>query len=215
MKVRAFRLQKHKERSWLLEWCRFYFVFLFCFLTLILAIFLLKIVSWFVLISMILFSVLFSNFVEYSVHRWPMHVPIPFFKKLYKSHSGEHHRYFTFEYMHIETKQDILSASTHFRAVLALILGVILPVSIVFGLFFGINIGILFYACGMANFLIYEFTHLVAHLPSENNLLKIPYFKNAKERHKQHHQTKLMHSWNFNVSYPIFDKLFGTFYKKG
>ena len=43
--------------------------------------------------------------------------------------------------------------------------------------------------------------------------MKIPGFKRVRELHLQHHVPELMSKYNFNITYPIGDWLFGTHYR--
>lgn len=168
-----------------------------------------SITLWQVL-AVAVFTFFFSNFVEYVVHRFPMHRMVKHLKGLYRGHAGEHHRYFTHEYMNIEQRFDLLVAMTNPRAIVMLIGAIMIPMSILFGLLFGASIGLFAYVCFMLNYFLFEVTHLATHVPNGHWLLKIPYFRDAKERHKLHHNTREMREWNFNVSFPLFDRVFKT-----
>lgn len=213
MKVRAYRLNYRGNEPEIYGWIRLITIVSFCIGTLIASLLMIESISLVAFLLVSLFTIVYSNFIEYFIHRWPMHTKFPLMKKLYKIHSGNHHRYFTDEYMNIETKQDVLSTITNFSAVLMLVFAIIIPTSLLLGFTFGYDVGVLFYACAIGYYLFYELTHFVSHLPFENVLLKIPYFKSAKIRHSLHHNTKMMREWNFNVSYPIFDKVFKTLHK--
>lgn len=155
-------------------------------------------------------SFVFANFVEYSVHRWPMHSLYKPLKTLYKAHSGDHHRYFTHEAMEVETKDDYTFATTNAKSVATLFGAILIPTTILIGFVLGLNIASWFYIGSMAYYMLYETTHLTSHLKDDHLLLKIPYFRKAKARHRTHHNTRLMRECNFNVSFPLFDRVFGT-----
>lgn len=157
----------------------------------------------------ILGCIIFSNFVEYMLHRFPMHIPIGFLKPIYKKHAGLHHRYFTFNNMGIDDTQDIFHVITSFKVVLLFIGGIILPIT---GLFLLINIqlSLLFFVSAMSYYLIYELTHLICHWKQDSIITKLPYFRKRREYHKTHHDSKLMRENNFNVSIPIMDLIFKT-----
>ena len=115
--------------------------------------------------------------------------------------------------MSVEQRKDYLSATTNPRAVVMLIGAIVIPMSLMLWAIFGLGIGLTFYAGAISYYLIYELTHLATHLPKSNWIFKIPYFRKARERHMLHHNTRMMHNWNFNVSFPLFDHLFGTLHE--
>lgn len=158
-------------------------------------------------------TVVIANLVEYSIHRFPMHKLFKgsnFLTKIYKNHSGNHHRYFTDKEMSIDCKEDMREVFTYPRVILFFIVFIIGPLSLLFGLLLSLNSGLLFFATALAYYAIYEFTHFATHLPEDHWISKLPYIRGAKERHRLHHNTRLMREWNFNVSFPLMDKLFKT-----
>ena len=209
MRVRAYRMDRRKSKKERSGLTRLAAICGFCLFTLAASIILLNAVSLTTFLAVFMFSTVFSNFVEYAVHRWPMH-RLTKLKALYKIHSGEHHRYFTHEYMSIETKEDMQFATTNARTITMLVGAIMIPMSLLLGGIFGANVGLLFYACAMSYYILYELTHFSTHLPVGHWLLKLPYFKGALQRHRLHHNSRLMREWNFNVSLPLFDWIFGT-----
>jgi len=158
-------------------------------------------------------ALIVSNFVEYSFHRWPMHKRFSILKKMYKTHSGQHHRYFTNEYMDIECDEDRREVFAKWFTVFLLIFLIVLPTSIFCLLLISHNIGILLFATCIMYYGIYESIHCIAHHPDNHFLLKIPFMKWAKKHHKLHHNTKLMRNYNFNIGLPIMDIIFKTLKK--
>lgn len=159
-------------------------------------------------------ALILANLVEYAFHRWPMHKLMQLFKKMYKTHSGKHHRYFNHEHMNIECEDDIHEVFASPLTVIAFIFLIVLPLSFLTGFLFSPNVGILFFATCMAYYGLYEFVHFCTHLPDNHIFMKIPFMKLAKEHHKLHHNTRMMRKWNFNIGLPFMDLLFGTLYKK-
>lgn len=157
-------------------------------------------------------AMIFSSVMEYVIHRYPMHQMPNFLVGFYKQHSGIHHRYFTYKHMQVDDGIDLNEALTNTRVTVMLFAFIIIPMSLLLGLFIA-NLGLLFFATTTSYFIFYELTHLVTHLPATNFLTKLPYFRGACKRHRVHHNTKLMHKWNFNVSFPLLDKIFGTLIK--
>jgi hypothetical protein len=154
---------------------------------------------------------LIANFVEYFTHRWPMH-QIWRKGKTYKDHSGDHHRFFTNKDMEMEESNDLSVALTKVRMLWVALFGAIIPLSFLFSLF-SMNAGLLFFISVVSYYMLYELTHLSTHLKKEHWLTRMPYFKRARQRHQLHHNTRLMHQWNFNVSFALADRVFGTLHK--
>lgn len=159
-------------------------------------------------ILFILGSIIFSNFVEYFLHRFPMH-RLTFLKGIYKLHTSVHHRYFTSELMNIESKEDIFHVSTSIKIICLFIGSIVLPISFLISLL-SLNLGILFFIVAMSYYLVYELTHLYCHLPPDRWWGNIPYLRSCRRRHRRHHNPKIMRTKDFNVSFPIFDYIFNT-----
>jgi len=213
-KTQSFREEYKKKKSYILSGS-FYFL-LVIIGSLFLSIFSLFFISNLHLLELMIVPIaLFaSNFVEYSFHRWPMHHKRFFiFEKMYKTHSGQHHRYFTNEYMDIECDKDRREVFAKWFTVFLLIFLIVLPISIFCFLLFGQNIGILFFATCITYYGIYESIHCIVHHPDNHFLLKIPFMKLAKKHHKAHHDTKIMRNYNFNIGLPMMDIIFNTLKK--
>ena len=214
MKVRAFRKNHRKSTSYLLSGLAHLVAIMGgSFLISIIAIFFVSGLSW-VELSIIPVAIILANFVEYAFHRWPMHSVVKPLKKMYKIHSGKHHRYFTHEYMNIECDEDMREVFATATTVILFISFIVLPVSILSALFISTNVGLLFFATSMMYYGIYEFIHFATHLSLDHWVLKIPFMKSAKSHHQLHHNTKVMRHCNFNIGLPIMDLLFGTYRKE-
>ncbi len=156
---------------------------------------------------------LFANFAEYFGHKRYMHRPRPPFDAVYKRHTVEHHHFFTHEAMAYESPRD-------FKMVL------FPPVLIVF--FFGLfalpvgallwlvatpNVARLFVATAVGYYLTYEWLHFSYHLP-ETVLARVPLLGFLRRHHTAHHDLALMGKWNFNLTLPLCDLLFGTYHRR-
>ena len=62
-------------------------------------------------------------------------------------------------------------------------------------------------------YLLYEFLHFSSHAKEGSFLKKLPFIKTLSQNHLNHHRLELMEKYNFNITFPIFDKLLGTYYK--
>jgi hypothetical protein len=158
---------------------------------------------------------LYANLAEYWGHRTAMHHPVPGLGLIYKRHAGQHHRFFTHESMPLDSSRD-------FRAVLFppslaffFILAFALPAWWLLALLTSDNVGWLFVATALAYFLNYEILHLAYHAPAHSALQRLPGFARLQRLHRTHHDPALMAKYNFNITYPIGDLLFGTLRRQG
>lgn len=159
---------------------------------------------------------LVANFVEYVAHRYPLHRPMWPLRYVYKAHGIQHHRFFTGD-----SEAHMTTSDPHDFAVVlfgplsqaVLIVGAGLPAALLLGVLAGPNAAWLFGAMATAYFLTYEWLHLLYHLPSSNPLTRLPGIRALSRHHLAHHELRLMSKWNFNITFPIFDALFGTTWK--
>lgn len=155
---------------------------------------------------------LFANLFEYVVHRWPLHHSVKPLRELFRRHTLEHHNFFTHDAMTYESSRD-------FKMVL-------FPAAVIFVLFglaslggalvawiLGLNCGLLFIATAILYYLNYEALHFVYHLPETNALARLAIVKRLRKLHTLHHDKKVMSHSNFNITYPLFDWVFGTVYR--
>jgi len=164
--------------------------------------------SWWHLLTVPLAFVV-SNFVEYVAHRWPMHRPTIFGKHIYKKHAAIHHRYFTYEDMVLEESKDLYEILSNPRHIVAFLVLSIIPVSALLCLL-SWNLGFLFAATAILYYLAYEWIHLASHMPPEHWIPSLPVLRSLCDHHRKHHDTRRMREANFNIAFPLFDRLFGT-----
>lgn len=153
---------------------------------------------------------LYSNLSEYLGHRGPMHHRTRFLGGIFQRHTIEHHSFFTDEAATFESSRD-------YRAVL------FPPIMLVF--FFGCfavpvgailyflvspNVCFLFVFTSILYYLNYELFHFAYHFEPDSWLGRLPIVRRLRQHHIAHHNKKLMTRYNFNITYPICDRLFGT-----
>ena len=156
---------------------------------------------------------LYCNVAEYLGHRGPMHRRTRLLAGIFQRHTVEHHSFFTDEAMNFESTRD-------YRAVL------FPPVLLVFFFgFFAVPVGALLYVLVSANvcflfvstailyYLNYELFHFSYHLDPQSWLGRTPLIRRLRRNHVRHHDRAMMTRYNFNITYPICDRLFGTFYR--
>lgn len=155
----------------------------------------------------------FANVVEYLVHRYLMHVPRAGLGRLYKRHTGQHHRFFTDEAMTTDSARDF--AIILFPPfVVVFFLGLIAaPVAFALGWVLGPDAGLLFGMVALSYFLFYEWMHLASHLPPESALGRMPGVAFVREHHRAHHDPRRMRHYNFNITVPLTDWLVGTLWR--
>ena len=156
-------------------------------------------------------TLLYANLAEYLGHRWPMHRPFRGLKLIYRRHAGQHHRFFTHEHMRLDSLRDLRAVLFPPILVIFFFGGFGIPVGIALNFGFSPNVAWLFVASAIAYFLNYEFLHLAYHLHPESFLGRRRLIRRLRGLHTLHHDPALMTRWNFNISYPICDLLFGTF----
>jgi hypothetical protein len=157
---------------------------------------------------------LYSNLAEYLGHRGPMHKKTRLLAGIFQRHTVEHHSFFTDEAISFDSPRD-------YRAVL------FPPILLVF--FFGFfaapvgailyylvspNVCFLFVFTAILYYLNYELFHFSYHLDPQSWLGRLGLIRRLREHHVTHHNRALMTHYNFNITYPICDRLFGTLYKE-
>lgn len=133
-------------------------------------------------------NLLLLNFLEYTLHRWPMHRP----GTLLYEHVTIHHKAVHARWNHIEDRNVILPPY-----VMATVAGIIGTVSGLLWLW-SPRAALLFAVCGTFYYLIYELLHYAFH---RGSLLLLAH------HHLIHHRHSVR---NFNIFLPIFDTIFGT-----
>ena len=156
---------------------------------------------------------LVANLVEYLAHRYPLHRPMALLRYIYKAHAVQHHRFFTGDSaanMTTPEPRDFAVVLFGPLSQAAFLLGIGLPVCLALGALTSANCAYLFGATATAYFLTYEWLHLLYHLPASNPLTRLPGLARLQRHHLRHHELRLMSKWNFNITFPIFDRVFGT-----
>jgi hypothetical protein len=158
-------------------------------------------------------SFLVANATEYFGHRGPMHHRTRGLGLVYRRHTQQHHHFFTHEAMAYESSHDFRMVL--FPPVLLLFfLGAIaIPIGAVFFVLGSPNAGWLFVATGMGYFLTYEWLHFCYHLPIQHPLARLPLLARLRRHHMVHHDLRRMGRFNFNITFPLCDRLFGTVWK--
>lgn len=152
---------------------------------------------------------LLANLFEWWVHRHVMHRRRPLLSVLFDRHTPEHHRIFVYGDMEIRAFRELRLVLIPAAGVLGIVL-LTAPAACLAGLLFGNNVAWLVLS-GAALYVVgYELTHLCYHLPERFVLYRWPLVRHLREHHARHHAPELMQGFNFNVTVPLGDWLFGT-----
>jgi hypothetical protein len=153
---------------------------------------------------------LYTNLFEYIGHRFPMHHQYQSLKAVFKRHTVQHHHFFTNEHMNCDSVNDFKIIL--FPPVLLIFFSLffVAPIFAFIFYFFSLNAALIYVATTLAYYLNYEWFHLAYHLPETNLVYHIPGLRALRSLHHNHHNHKLMDKHNFNISYPVFDFIFGS-----
>jgi hypothetical protein len=153
---------------------------------------------------------LVANVSEYFGHKGPMHRPVRGLGILFQRHTREHHRFFTSEAMHYESARDFKMVLFP-PVMLVFFLGALAtPIAAVLFWALSANAGWLFVVVAMSYFLTYETLHFAYHLQPHSWVGRLPFMEVLRRHHTRHHDPKLMGRYNFNITFPICDRVFGT-----
>ena len=156
---------------------------------------------------------LYANLCEYLAHRHPMHNKTRFLGPIFRRHTIEHHAFFTDEASTYDTTQDFKAILFPpfmllvFNGCFAFPMGALLYFSI------SPNVSFLFVLTAVLYFLNYELLHFSYHMDPQSWVGRLPFMVRLRRHHLRHHDMRLMTRYNFNITYPICDYLFGTIYK--
>ena len=151
---------------------------------------------------------LISNLVEYLVHRYPMHHRLGPRNVIY-AHVTIHHNFYNNEHFYFEQHRDLMASLLPWYA----FLGVSVVVAVVGGgvyLLAGLNEARFFALVAYSYYLLYEILHAAYHTPPGSLVKKLPGVSRLARTHLNHHRSANMAKWNFNITFPICDRLFGT-----
>jgi hypothetical protein len=156
-----------------------------------------------------------ANFIEWMVHRNPMHRPLrP--RIMYRNHAQLHHLAFTEGRMVIGNTGELGLIMMPWYTMLGLFL-VASPVMVIAGVLRGPGLSGVFLLGAVAYFLCYETLHALYHLPDATldraGIGRVRAFRRLQAHHRHHHILGRMAAVNFNVTFPLMDRLFGTLEK--
>jgi hypothetical protein len=151
----------------------------------------------------------FANLVEWFAHKHLMHHRRRPFTVLFDRHTPEHHRVYHYESMALEDPRELRLVLIPALGVLGIVL-LAAPAALLAGLLVNENVGWLFLMTSAVYVVGYELSHLAYHLPERSLVYRLPFLRALREHHARHHHPELMQKWNFNVTIPLGDLVFGT-----
>lgn len=153
---------------------------------------------------------LIANVGEYLGHRGPMHHRRSGLALLFERHTQQHHRFYTHAAMAAESPRDFQMVLFP-PVMLVFFLGCLAaPIGLVLALVGGANLGWLFVATAVGYFLTYEWLHFSYHQPVDTWIGRNAIVRRLRRHHAIHHDPARMTTVNFNITFPIADRLFGT-----
>ena len=164
------------------------------------------------------FAFIYTNLMEYWGHRGPMHhQPRGWRRQLlsgvYRRHTLRHHRFFRHDAMAFGSSRDFHAVLFPPVLVVFFLLVTVLPSGLLVAWLLGSNVGWLYAATVFAYFLNYELLHFAYHTREDSPVGRLPGMTLLRRLHTLHHDPRLMGKYNFNITYPLGDWLFGTLYR--
>lgn len=153
-----------------------------------------------------------ANLLEWTVHRFPMHRPMPP-RIMYKNHAMLHHIAFTDRNMPVGGARELGLVMMPWYTMIGLFV-VASPVMVIAGVLRGPGLAGVFVLAAVLYFVSYETLHALYHLPDEtlNRIVlgRLGVFRRMQAHHARHHVLRRMAEVNFNVTVPLMDWLLGT-----
>lgn len=156
---------------------------------------------------------LYANLSEYFGHRGPMHHKTRFLTKVFERHSIEHHSFFTDKAATFDSSQDYKAVLFPPILLVFFIGAFAIPVGALLYWLISPNVCFLFVLTAVLYFLNYELLHFAYHVDPASWIGRLPFMSRLRQHHIAHHNRQLMTRYNFNITYPICDRVFGTLYR--
>jgi len=151
----------------------------------------------------------FANAFERWIHRGPMHHPTRGLRILYERYTLQHHVFYPADHMAFREPRELFYVLFPPLALPALMV-VNLPIPLLLGTLVSANLAWLFFLSVLAYYFVYEWFHFAHHLRRDSWLGRRAVVGWLRTHHTRHHELALMEKGNFNVSFPLWDRLLGT-----
>lgn len=156
---------------------------------------------------------LYANLSEYLGHRGPMHHRTRFLTAIFERHTILHHSFFTDEAPSFDSSKDFKAVLFPPVLLIFFIGAFAVPVGAMLYFLVSPNVCYLFVMTAVLYFLNYELLHFAYHTDPNSKIGRLPFLNRLRRHHLIHHNRRLMSRYNFNITYPICDRLFSTLYK--
>lgn len=153
---------------------------------------------------------LYANLAEYLGHRFVMHRRRPGLGLIYERHALQHHRFFTHEAMQYESSDDFQAVLFPPMLIVFFATAFIVPAALLLAWLFSANVAWLFVIVALGYYGCYEILHFAYHQDEGSWILNLPGVRRMRQLHLSHHDPEIMKHGNFNITWPICDRLFGT-----
>ncbi|HEU4381977.1 MAG TPA: sterol desaturase family protein [Anaeromyxobacteraceae bacterium] len=171
------------------------------------AVALLRDVRWWEVALVPVLAAVLSAF-EWHAHREVLHRHLRPLGALYRHHM-QHHILFVKGELAMRDPRELRMVLLPVVAILALF-AVVLPVALLLHLAGQRNLALIWTATSVGYATVYEWLHLGWHLPEHSLAAQLPVLRTLRRLHELHHDPKLMHRYNLNVTVPLWDWLNGT-----
>lgn len=155
---------------------------------------------------------LVANWVEYRVHKGPMHQRRPPWQILFERHTRQHHVYFDDTHMSARSDREYYWVFFPWWAV-----GLVVITAALFALPLAMtvsrNAALLFFATAIGYYLTYEWLHFSYHLHPQSVIGRLGIVRFLRKLHSVHHHPGWMTRHNFNITFPICDWCFNTLHR--
>jgi hypothetical protein len=157
---------------------------------------------------------LLANIVEYFFHKGPLHHRCKAVDRVFEGHTIGHHGYFPHNNMGVKNVRETYWVFFPWFAIILLLIFAIPICGLLWWATQSSNVATFFLVTSTSYFLLYEWLHLTYHLPQDTYVFRIPVLGRSllylRTHHEVHHNQKLMGKYNFNITFPILDWVFGT-----
>ena len=153
-----------------------------------------------------------ANFFEWATHKYPMHRPlVP--RMMYRNHAIVHHNAFDGDDQEIRDITELSVVMMPWYTLLVIFAGAT-PIALVAALVGGPGLAGVFLVSAVGYFLLYETIHTLHHLPGtllrRSAIGRSRALARLRAHHHHHHQLRHMARVNFNVTFPLADRVLGT-----
>lgn len=148
------------------------------------------------------------NGLEWHAHRGVLHRHARPLGSLHRQHLVHHTLYVRGD-MAMRDPRELKAVLLPAAAILATF-AVVLPVAVLFLVAGQRNLALLWAATAVGYLMVYEWLHLGWHLPEDGLAARLPVLRGLRRLHGLHHDPRLMHRHNLNVTVPLWDLLHGT-----